>query len=189
MSAVSIEILQNPLALFRQFEVIEDPRIERHKRYPLLNILIFTFVAIMSDQQSWYEIHAFCMSNLGWFSQYIDVSSGVPSHDTFRRVFCLLDPQQLEKVIISWAEETRLHRNIERRIIVLDGKSLRGVAWKINQTQLHILNAWDATANQFIGQMTIDCKTNEITAAPKLLKNLNLDGAIVTVDALMTQKG
>jgi predicted transposase YbfD/YdcC len=188
MSAVSIEILQNPLALFRQFEVIEDPRIERHKRYPLLNILIFTFVAIMSDQQSWYEIHAFCMSNLGWFSQYIDVSSGVPSHDTFRRVFCLLDPQQLEKVIISWAEETRLHRNIERRIIVLDGKSLRGVAWKINQTQLHILNAWDATANQFIGQMTIDCKTNEITAAPKLLKNLNLDGAIVTVDALMTQK-
>ena len=188
MSAVSIEILQNPLALFRQFEVIEDPRIDRHKRYPLLNILVFTFVAIMSDQQSWYEIQAFCMSNLNWFSQYIDVSSGIPSHDTFRRVFCLLDPQQLEKVIIDWAEETRTQRNKGKRIIVLDGKSLRGVAWKINQTQLHILNAWDATENQFLGQMTIDCKTNEITAAPKLLKSLNLEGAVVTVDALMTQK-
>jgi predicted transposase YbfD/YdcC len=187
MSTVSIEI-QNPLSLFRQFEVIEDPRIDRHKRYPLLNILVFTFVAIMSDQQSWYEIRAFCMSNLDWFSQYIDTSSGIPSHDTFRRVFCLLEPQQLEKIIIDWAEETRIQRNIGKRIIVLDGKSLRGVAWKINQTQLHILNAWDATENQFLGQMTIDCKTNEITAAPKLLKSLNLEGAVVTVDALMTQK-
>ena len=188
MSVVSVEILQNPLSLFRQFEIIEDPRIDRHKRYPLLNILVFTFVAIMSDQQSWYEIRAFCTSNLDWFSQYIDVSSGIPSHDTFRRVFSLLDPQQLEKVIIDWAEETRNHKKTGRRIVVLDGKSLRGVAWKISQTQLHILNAWEATENQFLGQMTIDCKTNEITAAPALLKNLNLEGAVVTVDALMTQK-
>lgn len=188
MSAMSIEIPQNSLALFRQFEVIEDPRIERHKRYPLLNILVFTFVAIMSDQQSWYEIRAFCVSNLDWFSQYIDISSGIPSHDTFRRVFSLLDPRQLEEVIIDWAEETRNHRNVEKRIVVLDGKSLRGVAWKISQTQLHILNAWDATENQFLGQMTIDCKTNEITAAPILLKNLKLEGAVVTVDAIMTQK-
>lgn len=188
MPAMPPEVLQNPLALFRQFEIIEDPRIERHKQYPLLNILVFTFVAIMSDQQSWYEIRAFCVSNLDWFSQYIDVSSGIPSHDTFRRVFCLLDSQQLEKVIICWAEETRIRRNIGKRIVVLDGKSLRGVAWKIDQTQLHILNAWDATENLFLGQMTIGCKTNEITAAPKLLKNLNLEGAVVTVDALMTQK-
>jgi predicted transposase YbfD/YdcC len=188
MFAVSPQILQNPLALFRQFEVIEDPRIDRHKRYPLLNILIFTFVAIMSDQQSWYEIRAFCASNLDWFSQYIDASSGVPSHDTFRRVFCLLDPQQLEKAIIDWAEEIRVRKGIGKRIVVLDGKSLRGVAWKIDQTQLHILNAWDATENQFLGQMAIDCKTNEITAAPKLLKSLNLNGAVVTVDALMTQR-
>lgn len=188
MSAVSVETVQNPLILFRQFEIIEDPRIDRHKRYPLLNILVFTFVAIMSDQQSWYEIRAFCASNLEWFSQYINVSSGIPSHDTFRRVFSLLDPQQLEKVIIEWAEETRNHKNTGRRIVVLDGKSLRGVAWKISETQLHILNAWDATENQFLGQMTVDCKTNEITAAPRLLKNLNLEGAVVTVDALMTQK-
>jgi predicted transposase YbfD/YdcC len=187
MSVMPSEILQNPLALFRQFEVIDDPRIDRHKRYPLLNILVFTFVAIMSDQQSWYEIRAFCMSNLDWFSQYIDVSAGIPSHDTFRRVFCLLNPQQLEQVIICWAEEVRSQKSTGRPIVVLDGKSLRGVAWKISQTQLHILNAWDATENQFLGQMTIDCKTNEITAAPKLLRSLNLEGAIVTVDALMTQ--
>lgn len=145
MSAVSLQIQENPLELFRQFEVIEDPRIDRHKRYPLLNVLVFVFVAIMSDQQSWYEIRAFCVCNLDWFSQYIDVLSGVPSHDTFRRVFSLLNSEQFEKVIIDWAEETRSHKNEGKRIIVLDGKSLRGVAWKINQAQLYILNAWDAT--------------------------------------------
>ena len=188
MSTMSTLITQNPLALFRYFEVIEDPRIDRHKRYPLLNILVFAFVAIMSDQQSWYEIQAFCLANLDWFSLYTDVSTGVPSHDTFRRVFSLLNPELLEKAIIQWAEETRDKRNIKRRVVVLDGKSLRGVAWKINETQLHILNAWDATEERFLGQITIDCKTNEITAAPKLLENLNLQGAVITVDALMTQK-
>jgi predicted transposase YbfD/YdcC len=189
MSAMSLIITHDPLALFRQFEVVEDPRVDRCKRYTLLNILVFAFVAILSDQQSWYEIHAFCLSNLDWFSQYIDVSEGVPSHDTFRRVFSLLKPQQLEEVIIRWAEETRSKKGLgERRIVVLDGKSLRGVAWKLNETQLHILNAWDAIENKFLGQMTIDCKTNEITAAPQLLESLNLEGAIVTVDALMTQR-
>jgi predicted transposase YbfD/YdcC len=188
MSVASDQILQNPLVLFRQFEIIEDPRINRRKRYPLLNILVFTFVALMSDQQSWYEIQAFCIANLDWFAQYIDVSAGVPSHDTFRRIFCLLKPNCIEQIIIKWAEECRAQKTIEKRVIVLDGKSLRGVAWKISQTQLHILNAWDATENQFLGQMTIDCKTNEITAAPTLLKNLNIEGAVVTVDALMTQK-
>ncbi len=188
MSTMSALIQQDPLVLFRQFEVVEDPRIDRHKRYELLNILVFAFVAIMSDQQSWYEIRAFCIANLDWFSQYINVSSGVPSHDTFRRVFSLLDPQQLEEVIVHWAEETRSKRHIGKRIVVLDGKSLRGVAWKINPIQLHILNAWDATENRFLGQMTIDCKTNEITAAPKLLENLNIEEAVVTVDALMTQR-
>lgn len=188
MSTMSLAIAQNPLALFRQFEVVEDPRIDRHKRYELLNILVFAFVAIMSDQQSWYEIRAFCVANLDWFSRYIDISSGVPSHDTFRRVFSLLHPEQLEEVIVRWAEETRNKRGVGKRIIVLDGKSLRGVAWKISQTQLHILNAWDATENRFLGQISIDSKTNEITAAPELLKSLNLQGAVVTVDALMAQR-
>jgi predicted transposase YbfD/YdcC len=185
---MSLLIAQNPLALFRQFEVVEDPRIDRHKRYDLLNILVFAFVAIMSDQQSWYEIRAFCMANLDWFSSYIDVSAGVPSHDTFRRVFSLLNPGQLEEVIIRWAEEMRNKQVERKRIIVLDGKSLRGVAWKVSETQLHILNAWDATENQFLGQISIESKTNEITAAPELLKALNLKGAVVTVDALMTQR-
>ena len=180
--------IEDSLALFRQFEIVEDPRIERHKRYPLLNILAFAFVAILSDQLSWYEIQAFCQSNLEWFSKYIDTSSGVPSHDTFRRVFSLLDPEQLEQAIIQWTEEVRCKRSKGRqRIVVLDGKSLRGVAWKVDETQLHILNAWDATEELFLGQITVGEKTNEITAAPLLLEQLEIEGAVITVDALMTQ--
>jgi predicted transposase YbfD/YdcC len=188
-ATISPEVLQqDPLELFRAFEVIEDPRINRQKKYPLLNILVFAFVAILSDQESWYEIQAFARINLEWFAQYIDITSGVPSHDTFRRVFSLLDPKLLEQVIVQWTEKVRNKAQSTRRVIVLDGKSLRGVPWKVSKEQMNILNAWDATEDTFLGQMTIGCKTNEITAAPKLLEQLNLEGSVVSVDALMTQK-
>lgn len=170
------------------FQIIEDPRIDRHKRYPLVNILVFTFVAILSDQLSWYQIHEFCIANIAWFSEFVDTSSGVPSHDTFRRVMRLIDTQQLESAIIKWLESTRTKFGSKHRVVALDGKSLRGVAWKVNDSQLHILNAWDASDNKFVGQLTIGSKTNEITAAPEMLKMLNLEHTIITVDAIMAQR-
>lgn len=189
MFEISKDVLNDPLALFRRFEIIEDPRIDRHKRYPLINILVFTFVAILSDQQSWYQIFAFSKANLDWFGQFIDISSGVPSHDTFRRVFSLLNPSYLEQAIICWTEELRLKSRMkDQRIVILDGKALKGVPWKVNDRQLYVLNAWDAEANFFLGQLTIGEKTNEIAAAPQLLEKLNLEGTIISVDAIMTQK-
>lgn len=189
MLEISKNILNDPLALFEQFEVIEDPRIDRHKRYPLINILVFAFVAILSDQQSWYQIFGFAKANLDWFSRFIDVSSGVPSHDTFRRVFSILNPVHLEEAVIRWTESIRLKNNMKGyRFVILDGKALRGVAWKVNDKQLYLLNAWDGEANAFLGQLTIGEKTNEITAAPQLLEKLQLENTIVSVDAIMTQK-
>lgn len=182
------QILQDPLKLFCQFDIIEDPRADRRKKYPLLNILVFCFVAILSDQQSWYQIYNFCVYNLEWFAQYIDVSSGVPSHDTFRRVLSLLDTKVLENVIIQWTEENRNRNGCNRRVVILDGKTLKGVPWKVNATQLHILNAWEVETNTFVGQISIDSKTNEIKAAPELLEHMNLKNTIISVDAMMTQK-
>lgn len=176
------------MTLVEFFSVIEDPRIDRHKRYPLINILVFTFVAILSDQLSWYQIYEFCSTNIWWFSEFLDVSAGVPSHDTFRRVMGLIDTKQLEDAIVKWLENTREKSNIKQRVVALDGKSLRGVAWKINDKQLHILNAWDASDNRFAGQLTIESKTNEITTAPEMIKMLNIENTIITVDAIMTQK-
>ncbi|MGR3912838.1 MAG: transposase family protein [Candidatus Rhabdochlamydia sp.] len=98
----NIRFIQNPLSLIRQFEMIEDLRIEGHKRYLLLHILVFAFIAILSDQQSWYKIHAFYLANLGWVTSYIDTVAGVPSYDTFWRVFSLLDLRQSEEIIITW---------------------------------------------------------------------------------------
>jgi predicted transposase YbfD/YdcC len=188
MLGISKDVLNDPLALFQQFEVIEDPRIDRHKRYPLINILVFAFVAILSDQQSWYQIFAFARANLDWFSGFIDTSSGVPSHDTFRRVFSILNPIHLEEAVIRWTENMRLKNKMKGyRLVILDGKALRGVAWKVNDKQLYLLNAWDGEANVFLGQLTIGEKTNEITAAPQLLEKLNLENTIVSVDAIMTQ--
>lgn len=178
----------DPSSIIQLFSIIEDPRIDRHKRYPLINILAFTFIAILSDQSSWYQIEEFCLTNIDWFSEFLDVSAGVPSHDTFRRVMSLINTKQLERAIISWLENLRKKFEIEKRVVALDGKSLRGVAWKINESQLHILNAWDASNNKFVGQLTIESKTNEIKAAPEMLDMLHLENTIITVDAIMTQK-
>lgn len=175
-------------SLIRFLSIVEDPRINRSKRYPLINILVFTFVALLSDQMSWYQIEEFCLTSIDWFGQFLDVSSGVPSHDTFRRVMSLVDSQQLERAVIQWIENTRTQFGSSRRVVALDGKSLRGVPWKVNETQLHILNAWDASESKFVGQLTVEDKTNEIAAAPEMLKMLNLENTIITVDAMMTQK-
>lgn len=169
------------------FSIIEDPRIERSKKFPLINVLIFAFIAILSDQSSWYQIEEFCKENLNWFSRFLDISNGAPSHDTFRRVFSIIETKQFEKAVITWIDKTRAKNGVKNRVIALDGKSLRGFSWKVNLEKLHILNAWDCTHNKFLGQISVESKTNEITAAPKLLNLLNIENSIITVDAMMTQ--
>lgn len=101
------------MTLIEFFSVVEDPRIDRHKRYPLINILVFTFVAILSDQLSWCQIQEFCSTNIHWFSEFLGVSAGIPSHDTFRRVMGLIDTKQLEVAIVRWLENTRENSNIK----------------------------------------------------------------------------
>lgn len=150
---------------------------------------MFTFISILSDQQSWNEIQAFSLENLDWFAQYINASSGIPSHDRFRRVFSLLDPGQLEEVIVAWAEKTRAQKGSnQRRIVVLNGKALRGVACKVEPNTALYLKRLGYDDKPFLGKMTIDSKTNEITVASKLLRKLNLKSPIVSIDGLMTQK-
>ncbi len=188
MDSISNNLKAESLSLIQCFSIVEDPRVDRSKQYPLLNVLVFSFIAILSGQNSWYQIEEFCKETLSWFSDFLDVSAGVPSHDTFRRVFCLIDSQQFEKALIEWIENLRRKQGIKNRVLALDGKSLRGVSWKTNVEQLHILNAWDCTEQKFAGQLRVGSKTNEITAAPKLLNMMNLENTIVTMDAMMTQK-
>ena len=182
----SISQLETTL-LIKQFSMIEDPRIERSKKYPLINILIFSFIALLAGQESWYQMQMFCEETLDWFAEFLDISSGVPSHDTFRRVFSIINPEDFENSIIRWLEELRKSRAYSQRVVALDGKSVRGHSWKVSEQKLHILNAWDCTEQKFAGQLSIDCKVNEISAAPQLLHKLHLEKTVITVDAMMTQ--
>lgn len=135
--------ISDPLPLFLRLQLIEDPRIDRHKVYPIENILIFAFVAILSDQQSWYQIVEFCEDNLEWFEEFIDVKDGVPSHDTFRRIFSLLQPEILQKVLVDWANLLRQKCGSSIKLVAIDGKSVRGVPWSKSEEELHILNAFE----------------------------------------------
>lgn len=182
------ELISNPLPLIRRLQIIDDPRIERHKVYPLENILIFTFVAILADQQSWYQIYEFCEANINWFEEFIDVSGGVPSHDTFRRVFGLIRPEILRAVLTDWVNFLREECGSTIKLVAIDGKSVRGVPWRQSNEELHILNAFEPNLGLCLGQVEVDSKTNEIGAMPELLRTLELKGAIVTTDALLTQK-
>ncbi|MEL7432305.1 MAG: ISAs1 family transposase, partial [Chlamydiota bacterium] len=96
-------------------------------------------------------------------------------------------PEDFESSIIRWLEKLREKNGHHQRVIALDGKALRGFSWKVGEQKLHILNAWDCTEQKFAGQLSIDSKTNEISAAPKLLKKLHLEKTVITVDAMMTQ--
>jgi len=180
--------IPNPLPLIRCFQIVEDPRIERHKVYPLENILIFAFVAILADQQSWYQIADFSEANLEWFEEFVDVSSGVPSHDTFQRVFSLIRPEVLRRVLTDWTNSLREKCNSPIKLVAIDGKSVRGVPWRQSDEELHILNAFEPGLGLCLGQVEVNSKTNEIGAMPDLLDALELRGAIVTTDALLTQK-
>jgi len=120
-------VIKNALPLIERFSIIADPRIDRHKVYPLKNILFFTFAATLADQQSWYQIVEFCESQLNWFEEFLDVAAGVPSHDTFRRVFSLLRPETLEKFLVDWVESLREECGSNERVIAIDGKACRGV--------------------------------------------------------------
>lgn len=187
-SRKSQDIVSNPRILLEHFKVIEDPRIERHRCYPLQNILFFAFISILSDQQSWYQIVEFCEDNLDWFSEYIDVKQGVPSHDTFRRVFGLLEPQVLSKTLASWTEELRKDHGSETRLVAIDGKAIRGVPWRGSEEELYTLNAFESGSGLCLGQVEVDTKSNEINAMPTLLSMINLSRSVVSTDALLTQK-
>jgi predicted transposase YbfD/YdcC len=188
----SVQLVESIIAFFQD---VPDPRLDRRKKHPLLSILVCAFCAVIADCNTWIDIELFCRERIEWFEKYIDLPNGVPSHDTFGRVFSILDPLEMEKCLIEWAKAIRF--KLEKKspdgippIINLDGKRLKGSADKIHKKNgVHLLNAWLVDSGLCIGQIEAEEKENEITVAPDLIKLLDLKGTIVTGDALLTQKG
>lgn len=169
------------------FSELPDPRLERQKYHSLVAILFIAVCAVICGATSFVDMEDFGNAKIDWFSERLDLSSGIPSHDTFGRVFSLIDPDKFRECFIDWTQE--ISKAIGGDIIAFDGKTLRhSFDTATGMSAIHVMNAW-SNANDFcLGQMKVDGKSNEITAMPALLKMIDIKGSVVTADALNCQK-
>jgi predicted transposase YbfD/YdcC len=170
----------------RHFGKIRDPRIERTKRHKLLDIIIIAICGIICGADSWVDIEMYGKSKQEWLKTFLNLPNGIPSHDTFGRVFAKLNPEEFENRFLDWVKA--IHDLTGGQVIAIDGKQLRGSKdVPEGKEAIYMVSAW-ATANQLVlGQRKVDEKSNEITAVPQLLKMLEIHGCIVILDALSTQ--
>jgi len=179
-----------PAALPRITDHFADPRVARTKRHALLDLVAIAVCGVICGADSWVEIEAFGSAKLAWLRSFLALPGGIPSHDTFGRVFAALDPTQFERCFLGWvralAEETA--DAPAGQVIAVDGKTLRRSHDRLaGRGPLHLVSAW-ATANGVaLGQLRVADHANEIVALPQLLETLVLDGAIVTIDAIGCQ--
>jgi predicted transposase YbfD/YdcC len=175
------------LSLAHHFADLTDPRIARSRLHELLDIVAIAICAVVAGADSWDDIEDFGKAKHDWLKTFLDLPNGIPSHDTFRRLFERLDPAEFQRGFLSWIEA--LHEATGRQVVAIDGKTLRRSFDRAkSQSALHMVHAW-ATANHLLlGQVAVDEKSNEITAIPVLLKTLEISGAIVTIDAMGCQK-
>lgn len=174
--------------LFAPFFVkLTDPRLDRSKRHTLLDILILAVCATLGNADGWVDIERFGKAKLDFFRTFLELPNGIPSHDTFGRVFARLDPAGLMACIQQWLDA--LGAAVAGEVVAIDGKTLRGsFDTAAGQNPLHLVSAWATEARLTLGQVAVDAKSNEITAIPLLLELLDLRGCIVTIDAMGCQK-
>jgi predicted transposase YbfD/YdcC len=177
----------DPATFHHHFRDLDDPRVERTRRHPLINIAFIAVCAVLSGANSFAAIHEFGTDRRSWLARSLDLTNGIPCEDTFRRVLARLDPAAFEKALLSWMQAVQ--EATAGRLVAIDGKTLRGsYNRRDGKAAIHMVSAW-ATENKLsLGQVVVDEKSNEITAIPELLGLLELSGAIVTIDAMGCQK-
>jgi predicted transposase YbfD/YdcC len=173
--------------LFAPFFVdLTDPRVERARRHNLLDILVLAVCATLGNANGWADVERFATAKLDFFKTFLDLPHGVPSHDTFGRVFARLDPAALLDCLRRWLDA--LGAAVAGEVVAIDGKTLKGsFDAAAGQNPLHLVSAWACDARLTLGQVAVDQKSNEITAIPLLLELLDLKGCIVTLDAMGCQ--
>ncbi len=173
--------------LLRYFDEVEDPRMERTRLHSLGDILFIALCAVICGADSWTEVELFGTEKEEWLRQFLSLAHGIPSHDTFGRVFARLDPTQLERCFLNWM--SALSQISQGRLIAIDGKTLRkSFDAADDRLAIHVVSAWCEENQLVLGQLATEEKSNEITAIPRLLEMLNIQEAVVTIDAMGCQK-
>jgi predicted transposase YbfD/YdcC len=186
MHPKSIE--QNQLAqtsLVAHFAQVSDPRINRRKDHELIDILVIAVCTLLCAGETFNDMEDFGKAKQDWFKTFLGLRNGIPSHDTFNRVFAALDPKEFLDCFLRWTQSLR--QAVAQEIVALDGKALRRALNK-DQSVKYVVSAWAESNGLVLGQLKVADKSNEITAVPELLRVLELSGCIVTIDAMGCQK-
>jgi predicted transposase YbfD/YdcC len=168
--------------VIESFKALKDPRRDRTKRHPLVNVLVMALCACICGAEGWDEIALFSKGRRRWFASFLDMHGGVPSADTFRRVFERLAPSHFQECFSRWI--AALATDLSGEVVAIDGKTLRGLVEKAGQTtQLHLVHVWATKQQLLLRQQAVNGAPGETGAIPELLRALDLEGAVITTDA------
>jgi predicted transposase YbfD/YdcC len=180
-------MVRSRLSLHKYIRRLHDPRLNRRKRHLLADILTIAVCAVIAGANTWPDIETFGRKRREWLQRFLELPNGIPSHDTFERVFDRLQPQALQAALLNWLHEISAVLGV--RHIAIDGKTLRHSGGGSSPLQyLHLVSAWAVEANLTLGQVATNEKSNEIEAIPRLLELLDVQGALVSIDAMGCQK-
>jgi predicted transposase YbfD/YdcC len=173
-------------AIEEHFGKIRDPRKDRTKDHKLIDIIAIAICAVICGAEGWVDIENFGNTKLPWLKTFLELANGIPSHDTFGRVFSLMDAEQFQAAFYEWVQA--VNELVHGQIVNIDGKCVRGSQEKgLGKRGIYMVSAWAEENHLVLGQRKVEEKSNEIRAIPELLKVLALSGCIVTIDAMGTQ--
>ncbi len=172
-------------SLLNHCENLEDPRDHRARRHELRNVIFIALSAVTGGADSWTDVEMFGKSKREWFESLLDLPNGIPSHDTFGRVFSMLNPEKFQECFSEWM--ATISEMTKGDVVAIDGKTLRR-SGDADIPPIHMVSAWAKSNKMILGQLKVDERSNEITAIPKLLDMLDVSESTVTIDAIGCQK-
>ncbi|HYQ57097.1 MAG TPA: ISAs1 family transposase, partial [Draconibacterium sp.] len=178
--------MKTTIELRSVFSQIDDPRSDINKLHKLEDILLIGIISVICAADTWKNMETYAKAKEEFLRSFLELPNGIPSDDTFNRVFSSIDSEQFEACFIDWV--SHLVNLTDGEVIPIDGKTIRGAKSKGKKSPFHMVSAWATNNNLVLGQVKVSEKSNEITAIPKLLELITVKGCIVTVDAMGCQQ-